>query len=217
MRQRSIQETFRAVSPKKSGNSVTSSLSLGFGGSGGGFSTALTTAAQEISQLRATYQSQVDFLKANTAALEKGQTQGGSGNPVTNSLKSAAQGVLGGGGLLGAFPLISGIAKLFGGGDDSTPAPFPLYQLPPSVNLDGTVSAKGFGNSNPTGTSVASLQSGSGSSASHSSANSTTQHVTVNIQALDSQSILDRSSDIANAVRQAVLNLHPLNSVIADL
>ena len=41
--------------------------------------------------------------------------------------------------------------------------------------------------------------------------------VTVNIQAMDSQSFLDRSSDIADAVRQAVLNLHPLNSVLAEL
>ena len=41
--------------------------------------------------------------------------------------------------------------------------------------------------------------------------------VTVNVHAMDSQSFLDRSSDIADAVRHAVLNLHPLNSVLAEL
>ena len=34
---------------------------------------------------------------------------------------------------------------------------------------------------------------------------------------MDSQSFLDRSNDIASAVRLAMLNLHPINDVVADL
>jgi hypothetical protein len=34
---------------------------------------------------------------------------------------------------------------------------------------------------------------------------------------MDSQSFLDRSDDIANAVRAAMLNSHPINDVIASL
>lgn len=41
--------------------------------------------------------------------------------------------------------------------------------------------------------------------------------ITVNVSAMDSQSFLDRSNDIASAVREAMLNLHPINDVIANL
>jgi hypothetical protein len=41
--------------------------------------------------------------------------------------------------------------------------------------------------------------------------------VTININALDARSLLDRSSDIANAVRAAVLSGHGLNDVVAEL
>jgi hypothetical protein len=41
--------------------------------------------------------------------------------------------------------------------------------------------------------------------------------VTVHVNAMDSQSFMDRSSDIASAVREAMLNLHPINDVISNL
>ncbi len=37
------------------------------------------------------------------------------------------------------------------------------------------------------------------------------------VQAMDAQSFLDRSSDIAAAVRNAMLNLSPINDVVNDL
>jgi hypothetical protein len=49
-----------------------------------------------------------------------------------------------------------------------------------------------------------------------SSPQSTTQ-ITVQVQAMDSQSFMDHSQDIATAVREAVLNMHSLNDVISDL
>jgi hypothetical protein len=39
----------------------------------------------------------------------------------------------------------------------------------------------------------------------------------VNVSAMDSQSFMDRSDDIASAVRAAMLNMHPINDVVADL
>jgi len=41
--------------------------------------------------------------------------------------------------------------------------------------------------------------------------------ITVHVNAMDSQSFMDRSTDIANAVREAMLNLHPINDVVASL
>jgi hypothetical protein len=43
------------------------------------------------------------------------------------------------------------------------------------------------------------------------------RQVNVQIQAMDSRSFLDRSDDIARAVREAVLNSHALNDVITEL
>jgi len=37
------------------------------------------------------------------------------------------------------------------------------------------------------------------------------------VNAMDSQSFMDRSTDIANAVREAMLNMHPINDVVASL
>jgi hypothetical protein len=41
--------------------------------------------------------------------------------------------------------------------------------------------------------------------------------VVINVNALDTQSFLDRSSDIASAVRDAMLHMHPINDMIGEL
>jgi len=41
--------------------------------------------------------------------------------------------------------------------------------------------------------------------------------ITVNVQALDAQSFLDRSNDIAQAVRSAMLSMNSINDVVSDL
>ena len=41
--------------------------------------------------------------------------------------------------------------------------------------------------------------------------------ITVNVQAMDARSFLDRSSDIALAVRDAMLNLNSINDVVNEL
>jgi hypothetical protein len=41
--------------------------------------------------------------------------------------------------------------------------------------------------------------------------------ITVNVSAMDSQSFLDRSDDIARAVRDAMLRMHPVNDFINEL
>jgi hypothetical protein len=43
------------------------------------------------------------------------------------------------------------------------------------------------------------------------------RQVVVQVNALDTQSFLDRSDEIALAVRRAMLNMNPLNDVVADL
>ena len=265
MRHQTIEETFRAIRPKQRGVPAAPPISEGFTTSGSGFSDSLSQAAQEISQLRASYQAQADLIAANTTALEKNSSSAGNqstGGSVGGAVKSVAESVLGGG-ILGIIPLISGIASLFGGGS-SAPAPLPTYVPPPSIQLDSTIQngfksaaastssgvsqADSAGSQGLTGLLADGWSQGSGSNstsvnqsgvASGSDLQSNYQNsggdnslrsngianqqtafspqVTVNISAMDSQSFLDRSADIASAVREAVLNLHPLNSVLADL
>ena len=43
------------------------------------------------------------------------------------------------------------------------------------------------------------------------------QQITVQVQAMDSQSFLDHSDDIAQAVRQAMLNMNSINDVVTNL
>ena len=41
--------------------------------------------------------------------------------------------------------------------------------------------------------------------------------VTIQVQAMDSRSFLDHSAEIAQAVREAMLNMHSLNDVVNDI
>ena len=138
-----------------------------------------------------------------------------------------------GGGLLG--DLLSGIAGLFGGGQAEPPAPV-QYVAPQSRDFElatgggqtGDAVYNQFGSPQVAPTTEPALSgleslgapSGQSSSAASSGTNSSSQsspQVTVNVQAMDSQSFMDRSQEIAQAVRQAMLNMHSINDVINDL
>ncbi len=230
MRHHMIEETFRAIQPKQKGVPSAPAISVASTGDGASFSGALSQAAQEIAQLRQAYQAQANLIQANTQAIEKtGTSNQGSSGGVLSSLGGLAEKIFGGS-LLGIPSLISGISDLFGGGA-STPPPLPLYTPAPSIQLNdtirnGAVSVASAGASSMVSDSLApsigntSLPSGNpaGTGGASGISNGLTYQpqVTVQIQALDSQSIMARSSDIADAVREAVLNLHPLSSVMGE-
>ena len=92
----------------------------------------------------------------------------------------------------GLGSLISGITSLFGGGEKKTPPALQLFQLPDAVNQ------------------TVHMQSGSSTGSSGSV-------VHVHVQAIDTQSFLNRSNDIARAVKTAMLNSHSLNDVVSEL
>ena len=89
-------------------------------------------------------------------------------------------------------------------------APVPDYTSLIALTQTNLASAQSQGSAPPiSATDSANNQAGG-------SATNATQ-VTVNIQAMDSQSFLDRSQDIAQAVREAMLNMHSINDVVNDL
>ena len=135
---------------------------------------------------------------------------------------------------LGIVPLVSSLFGLFGGGNP-TPPELEKYQKPSSIDYVSADTSNGLVAADydqlgmprladtavPSQPGASSSDAGgsvpgpSGESATQSAA--ATPQVTVNIQAMDAQSILDRSSDIAQAVRSAMLNMNTINDVIGDL
>jgi len=209
---RNIEEEFQAISPPGyKGIPSAQPIAVGVTGSGGADSTAsMSQASQEISQLESQFKQQADLIQANTQALQD-STSVHTGTSIGSSIGGAATSILGGGlGLLS--PIVTGIMSLFGlGGSKSAPAPLPFYTPPPSVQMSDTLRS-----ATPSAASASSAAPSAGSG-SGGGASSAAPQVTVNVSAMDSQSFMDRSGDIANAVRDAMLNLHPINDVVANL
>jgi hypothetical protein len=207
MAHRSIEEVVSTIAPSRQrGIPNPPTIGVGVSSDNGNLAASLSQAGQQIQQLQTAYQQQANLITENTQALQS-NTSSKSGTSAGGVLGGIASNLLGGFGLLS--PIISGIASLFGG--SSSPAPLPIYTPPPPVSISGVVQA----------TPVPSQSSGSGagSAPSSSSGNQTSNstQITVNVSAMDSQSFMDRSNDIASAVREAMLNMHPINNVVADL
>jgi hypothetical protein len=166
-----------------------------------GLTDALTQATQAIS-------AETEATSANTGALSLSSQSKGSGGSAASeaagALNTASQ-FLGGG--LTLMPLVSLFSSLFGGGGSQQPGPLTPYSLPPSLSLESTT------DNQPVSWGENGLPRAAGGGGTSSGA----QQITVQVQAMDSQSFLDRSDDIAQAVRQAMLNMNSLNDVVASL
>ena len=160
--------------------------------------------AQHLQKLYSTNETLIEATKASTQAVKQsGGTAGGES--VLGTIGKSLQSVFGSG--LGLSPLISGIASLFGGGGETSElAPVVKFALPPSVQAQA-----GILESSPT----ASFGVDYGQGGVVRPATQAPQ-ITVQVQAMDSQSFLDRSHDIALAVRRAMLESSVLSDVIRE-
>src|SRR5579863_2916538 len=181
-------------------DSVTSLLRAS---SGGG---QLTSVGEQLQALQAINEA---LMQQSAAAVADASTGGSGTGSTASSVLGTIGGVLGGGlgGGLGLSSMISGLAGLFGGGDSaSTPALTPYIQ-PLPIQLDA-----GFSDAN--GGSAFRVDTGQGGTPRAMTGGGAPAQVTIQVQALDSQSFLDHSNDIAMAVRQAMLETTVLNDVI---
>ncbi len=161
---------------------------------------------QSIGYLVPASQEQAEALLANTKALGQNTVAHGSGS-ITSTISDIASTLTGG--LLSLSPILSGIMSLFGGGS-SAPAPLMPFYLPPSINFQAA-------NTGPAGSQLPGADFGqTGNPRAMNSAQAAPQ-ITVQVQAMDSQSFMDHSQDIASAVRDAMLNMNSINDVITDL
>lgn len=139
----------------------------------------------------------------------------------TSSLGGTVEGFAGSllGGGLGLTSLVQGLVSLFGGGGGQTVQPLTPFTLPSSINYAAGVNGPGSASVPVDYGQGGQVRSLSQDTTTSSNVNSTqaSSTVHVNVSAMDSQSFLDHSDDIANAVRAAMLNSHPINDVISSL
>jgi hypothetical protein len=166
---------------------------------------------------------QNDRIRENTDAVAQNTSSRGS---AVSSAANAGRSILNtiGGGLL-LSPLISGIARLFRGSRQDEPPPLVPAARPQSLALDAAIlpglrlGAYDFDqNGRPREISSPRLRSASGQATQvdPTGIRPSQANVTIQIQALDSRSILDRSDDIAKALREAMLHSHSVNDVINE-
>ena len=154
-------------------------------------------------------------LDSTNRAVEKNSRLLGEG------LRSFLTGLLGGkrGGRLsilgsgfGLATLGLGIAGLFRRKQMAL-EPLTAFSLPPSVSLEVANTERilsGFAR-------PVRDQMGKPRLEPQQSLSSGSPQIVVNISAMDSQSFMDRSGDIARAVRDAMLHMHPLNDVVSEI
>jgi hypothetical protein len=169
----------------------------------------LTSLTTQISSLTSIQQSQISALQDTPQALTESTTsKTSSGSSVGSTVASAASSFLGGG-LSSLSPLIGGLISLFGGGGGQTLAVPSPFMLPSPVQSNAGLTASAPGQVVPV--------SYGNTGQPRAPSSSAPAQVTVQVNAMDSQSFLDHSDDIANAVKQAILNSNSLNDVISSL
>jgi hypothetical protein len=148
---------------------------------------------------------------------------------------------------LGSVPLVLAISRLFGGGKAEEPPSLIKYSAPPSIRFDGANvrSQDGSGlfsavDYDQSGKPRLSTQTsgkpatwpGGGredesntwsdsdfgrSFAGRDNVRSPQPQINIHVQAMDSKSFSDHSYEIAQAVREAMLNMHSLNDVVSEV
>jgi len=166
---------------------------------------ATAALTEAVDQERSITQLQTATAEQNASTINSSSQPNSGNSSALDTIGSVAASVFEDSTGLG--PLISGLASLFGGGGgSSTPPALNEYTAPESMQFEGDV----YRSANTTD------WGGSGGTQSGSPL-STGAQITVQVNAMDSQSFLDHSQDIANAVRQAMLNSNSLNDVVSDL
>jgi hypothetical protein len=187
------------------------------GSNGSGASNeSIAQLSEQLVQLQTVSEAQVQSTQENTRALEKGttQTSQSSGESVLGSIGSTLGNIFGSG--LGISPLISGIVSLFGGGSDAPSVPaLTQYAAPSKIDVNAGTSdsfpGQTFGVDYGQGNVPRPVEQSSAQPAIAA------PQITVQVQALDSQSFLDHSADIAAAVRQAMLESSVLSDVMGEV
>jgi hypothetical protein len=214
-----LDELTRQASRLMAGTDESGSINTRQPGGGG----PLNSSASELDSVDVSAQS---GSRLNTSPTTETVGQAPAAASSGSSALSIASSIFESG--LGIVPLVSGLLGLFGGGSP-IPPPLERYVMPDQLYLTGADTPNGIGNSDYDQfgmprlygqlSSSMTTQTGSNGLAGATGGTSAgaSPQVNVTVQAMDSQSFLDHSSEIAQAVRQAMLNLSFINDVVNQL
>ncbi|MBM3810476.1 MAG: hypothetical protein FJW20_02455 [Acidimicrobiia bacterium] len=169
---------------------------------------------EQLSQLTAQTRELRQTNERQTQAMQGGaRTSTSSSSDSSNAIAEGFKNLFGGiGSTLTLSPVIRGLAKLFGGGSPSEPPSLPPYLAPAPIRVEGAVRRDGTTGLDEVSYGLMGTPRRSGSEFGRSM-----PAITINVQAIDSRSFMDHSESIAEAVRDAMLHMHSLNDVIAEL
>jgi hypothetical protein len=179
-------------------------------GETGGTSTGFGLGPEALSTAAATVAGAT--VKGGGAAKTESNADGG----VTAG--SVAKSVLESG--LGIVPLVTGLFGLFGGSTEEAAPPLQKYAMPQAISFESADSGGRLVASDRDQTGaprVYQQQGGSGEGSTAVGQTAGGPQITVNVQAMDAKSFMDHSSEIAQAVRGAMLNMSSINDVLGEL
>ena len=193
-------------------NKATNTLQVTFQQVAGVQQMDTTALVSQLDALRSVSETQVDALGSNTQAVTE-NTSSRSASGVAQSVASTL-----GKTALSMMPLVGIFSQLFGGGDQPQTQATPVkYTPPPAINIDGTTAFSSAAPQSAPTAAVVPTPAPAASQPASAPAVSAAPQVTIQVQAMDSRSFMDHSQEIAQAVREAMLNMSPLNDVVSDL
>jgi hypothetical protein len=183
-------------------------------GVAGNLSEQASSLGEKLSELARVSQSQARTLEDNTAALGQNTL-----SRVGEAVKSAVSSIGGFSALsMGpAFlPLITGIAKLFGGSKTETAtSPAAAYAWPAPLAVEAGIGGGGAGGGvNYDANGVPRFDTPRVSEPVPPTR--WAPEINIHVQAIDSRSFMDHSEEIARAVREAMLESHMLSDVVSE-
>jgi hypothetical protein len=205
-------------------------FNAGTGGGDSGLTQSLAETVNQLGQVSAAMAGNPGSVAATPAGTDTpgGRATAADGDDGGPSAGSIATTLLEGG--FGIVPLITGLMGLFGGGSDAPPA-LQKYVMPSAISFESADTGSGLSAADFDQTGAPRLYSsaadassdsggsdgGSAGAAPGAGGGAAGPQITVNVQAMDAQSFMDYSSQIAQAVRGAMLNLSSLNDVVNEL
>lgn len=171
--------------------------------------TGNTAIVGQLRDVSKTTVSSIDRVVSNTAVSPSASSSSSTGKDLLNAFNplSANRGT----NILTSLflgPLWKGLFSLFSGGGNAQPVPLTKYAFPQDSRSDVAASLGSDGQ--PVGIRSDSFGLSQATPALQAPIN-------ISIQALDARSILDRSDDIASALKQALLSNHEINDSISEL
>jgi hypothetical protein len=113
--------------------------------------------------------------------------------------------------MTGVGPIVTGLMKLFGSSEPEALPALEKFVAPSSISVEaGLTPNRELG-------AIRYAQGGTPEAVQAGLSQNQAPTIQVNIQAMDSQSFLDRQDDIARAVREAMLHSNSLNDVVMEL